>query len=60
MLQNELTIAWAIATSAREREHSIGVHFRKDCKEAEPKDFYDVIIARGDGGAQPQRRSMTN
>lgn len=47
-LQNELTVAWAVATSARKRNHSIGVHFRKDCKKATPEDFFDVILVRGD------------
>ncbi len=55
-LQNELTVAWTVAVSARQRDHSIGVHFREDCKEAELKDFFDVTIARNHNGGQPRRR----
>jgi L-aspartate oxidase len=56
-LQNELTVAWAVGASALERDHSIGVHFREDCEEATPDDFFDVIIAVGD--TEPKRRSLT-
>ena len=45
-------IAWAVAACARERDHSIGVHYRADCAVAGAEDFFDVLIGVGDGGVR--------
>jgi L-aspartate oxidase len=58
-LQNELIVAWTIATSAQMRNHSIGVHYREDCDEASPEDFFDVIVTGCSSDAQLERRQVT-
>ncbi|MFQ5414344.1 MAG: L-aspartate oxidase [Phycisphaerae bacterium] len=44
--QNKLTVARLIAMSARERDDSLGVHFRADAGDAPPPAPYHVCVSR--------------
>ncbi len=57
-IQNQLTLARLIATGARERAESIGVHFRLDATSGANEADYEVVVARNEEGTRHERRNL--
>ncbi len=55
IVQNELTVARAVARSALERTESVGVHFRSDGGDSTAASPYHVVLRRTDGGLRIER-----
>jgi len=59
-VQNQLTLAWVIASGALKRTEPAGVHFRRDASDNATPTTYDIVTTRNSNGTEPQRREHTN
>lgn len=55
-IQNQLTTAWLVALSARERSESLGVHYRQDSLTTDNIQKYHVTCRRNESGTLPTRQ----